>query len=532
MSIQGNKNKLDEYFKSAFESGELKPSENTWTGLETQFLNNQAEKDRRKIFFLRFLLATSVLFIVALGGLYIYNKNDKAALSNNYKKSVDSAPIEKNNSLMAHTKEKSNDSQSIIKEDNVNSRNVQSDDTDYNDVVSTTDADEKANDSKNSTKKDNVQSTHVQSDKTSHENKAKGVSTISKQKSNPQNSTDESRGKDANVVDASITANSSQQTKSLSQQNEQLNDEKSKNNSQEERVSSLKENESKNNIATLDSLLNKDSAISIQADTTNKNIQSNQAVAPASESKTSSAENSEELKKWQIGINVSLDYCYRTLKNNDGSFTSSYVIDSKNEYEVPKIGYTVGLSAAYNLKPFLSIEAGIHFSNKGYQTKMSELSYGDRIDSIASFYSSNSISNVPPIQPPSSTFEPIRAKFIYNNYYLDVPLRANLIIGKKKIRFISSAGITTNIFLFETSTSSIEYSDGTKEKNTQKTAYPYNRINISPMVSLGIDWKLNNKNTIRVEPTFRYGVLKIINTPVTGYLWNAGINIGYYFGVK
>ncbi len=36
---------------------------------------------------------------------------------------------------------------------------------------------------------------------------------------------------------------------------------------------------------------------------------------------------------------------------------------------------------------------------------------------------------------------------------------------------------------------------------------------------------------IRIEPTFRIGVLSIINAPIKGYLYNAGLkNISYYFG--
>lgn len=36
---------------------------------------------------------------------------------------------------------------------------------------------------------------------------------------------------------------------------------------------------------------------------------------------------------------------------------------------------------------------------------------------------------------------------------------------------------------------------------------------------------------LRIEPTFSYGLLKIIDAPVTGYLYSGGINIGYYFGI-
>jgi hypothetical protein len=35
-----------------------------------------------------------------------------------------------------------------------------------------------------------------------------------------------------------------------------------------------------------------------------------------------------------------------------------------------------------------------------------------------------------------------------------------------------------------------------------------------------------------MEPTFRYGLLKIIDQPVTAYLWSAGLNITCYYALK
>lgn len=227
-----------------------------------------------------------------------------------------------------------------------------------------------------------------------------------------------------------------------------------------------------------------------------------------------------EFAKVQIGANFSPDYCFRTLKNNDGSSSSEQVLNWRNENETGKLGYTTGLNAIFNFKKNIGIEAGIQFSNKGYQTKIQDLTLGSAIDPRRGFAYN------------ASGAAPIRAKFIYNDYYIDIPLKANFVFGKKKIRFITSVGLTTNIFIKEISTSVIEYNDGTSDKKSQSTTYDYNRVNISPIVSLGIDWKLNSKNNLRIEPTFRYGVLKITNEPLTDYLWNAGLNISYYFGLK
>ncbi len=83
-----------------------------------------------------------------------------------------------------------------------------------------------------------------------------------------------------------------------------------------------------------------------------------------------------DFKRVQIGINISPDICFRTLKNNDGSSRSDIFMKLSNENETVKVGYTAGLNVCLNIKKFVGIETGIQYSNKGYQTKMKELILG------------------------------------------------------------------------------------------------------------------------------------------------------------
>jgi hypothetical protein len=214
-----------------------------------------------------------------------------------------------------------------------------------------------------------------------------------------------------------------------------------------------------------------------------------------------------DFKRFQIGINVFPGICFRTLKNNDGSSSSEIIISQRNDRETIKVGYTAGLNVCFNIKNYFGLETGIQYSNKGYQTKKQDM-----------------VSEQPDPGLPKQT------KFIYDFHFIDIPVKVNFTIGKKKVRFFTSVGVTTNIFIKETQTSFLYYSDRTDNK-TSPTNLDYNKVNISPTVSFGIDYKINNRMNLRVEPTFRYGVLKIIDTPVTGYLYSGGLNISYYFSL-
>ena len=214
------------------------------------------------------------------------------------------------------------------------------------------------------------------------------------------------------------------------------------------------------------------------------------------------------VKRFIVGLNFSLDHNYRTLKNNDGSSSSDVVIDVRNESEVGKLGFTSGLNVRFDFTKFFGLETGIQYSIKGYQTKEKDLFW-----------------------PAPNPTAPTKGKFISNYHYIDIPVKANFTFGSGRTRFFSSIGLTTNVFIKETQTTVLKYADNKKDKDTQPTNHKYNSLNLSPMIGVGLDYKINDRTSFRIEPTFRYGVLKLIDSPVAAYLWNGGLNLSYYFGL-
>ena len=78
---------------------------------------------------------------------------------------------------------------------------------------------------------------------------------------------------------------------------------------------------------------------------------------------------SSAFNKIQLGVNFSSDINYRTLKNEGENSSTDIVLKARNENEIPKFGYTGGVSIGLNFNRFIGIETGIQYSNKGYQTK-------------------------------------------------------------------------------------------------------------------------------------------------------------------
>jgi Outer membrane protein beta-barrel domain len=224
---------------------------------------------------------------------------------------------------------------------------------------------------------------------------------------------------------------------------------------------------------------------------------------------TSFGQNSKQGNKISIGYSFSPDYSFRTLKNGDGNSSTDLVIKSRDDNEKAKFGYTTGFNMSFHFLNLLGFETGVQYSNKGYKTKEQDLTYF----------------------PPNPSL-PNKATTNYSYQYIGIPLKANLTFGKSKIRFISSAGFMTNFLISVKQSTIYKYSDGKTEKKNQSSTSGFNKIDISPMVSIGVDYKLTDKIYLSAEPTFRFGLSKTKDAPVIEKLWNVGLVFGICYDLK
>lgn len=213
-------------------------------------------------------------------------------------------------------------------------------------------------------------------------------------------------------------------------------------------------------------------------------------------------------KHFYIGINFSPDYCYRLLNKNNDSMPNERWIKAKNlldSIELSKFGYTAGISFGYQIRHWLSIETGIEYSNKGYKT-------------------------VPILTIFDFNRDPEIAKNIYNYSYLDIPLKANFIFLKKKIQIFTGLGIVANILLKTKVKTIPEKPSSIFPVQTHVDYYAYDKINISPTFSVGLQYNIIDKLFVRLEPIFRFGLLNFDSKSYKAtHLWNAGVNINLNF---
>ncbi len=207
-------------------------------------------------------------------------------------------------------------------------------------------------------------------------------------------------------------------------------------------------------------------------------------------------------KRIQFGLIFSPDYCYRTLKP-DASNSSKSIADSRDRLEIPKFGFTTGWSLLLQLNKRVTVETGLQFSDKGEKKKQTTLI------------------SLPPDPGP------INHTTVYHYNYFDIPMEMNYCFSISRLNFFVTGGLSTNFFLFQKTTSISEFSDGLTQKNNSISG-GLSRINFVAMAGLGVHYELTNKLTFRIEPTFRRSITSIVDAPIKGYLYSAGINTGLY----
>lgn len=208
-------------------------------------------------------------------------------------------------------------------------------------------------------------------------------------------------------------------------------------------------------------------------------------------------------KKIAIGISFSPDYCFRTLKPDANS---KWIADSRDTMEIPKIGYTTGINLEFKINKKISFFTGILFSDSGEKTKK------------------NSLENVPTGQ------KPIKHSYNFHYYYLNIPIKTNYHILTGKFKLYLTAGISANVFLTQKTTSITIYGNSESKINS-KIDSGFSRINIAMLAGCGISYPINNKAVIMIEPVYRRSIISVINAPIKGYLYSAGLNIGLYYNL-
>lgn len=211
-------------------------------------------------------------------------------------------------------------------------------------------------------------------------------------------------------------------------------------------------------------------------------------------------------QKISVGLTISPDYCFRVLK---GDSSATGIINNREFIEVGKFGNTSGISAAYSVTEFFSVELSVLYVNRGYQTKT--ISTG----------SSNQGSSNPDI--------PVEYSINYTYNFIDVPIKAKYYLSNGKSRLFVFAGGSANFFFKEWVRTNTVYQDGRKKAVPSLTGYSFAPVSFMAIVGLGFAHDISSKMFYKIEPNYRRSITPIFSMPVKEYPYSLGIEFGLYY---
>ena len=191
---------------------------------------------------------------------------------------------------------------------------------------------------------------------------------------------------------------------------------------------------------------------------------------------------------------------------NNGS-VSALVEETFKKEEDPSFGYDIGLIIEYKVSETIGILAGVKYVELGYERNSNALVF-----------------------PQPDPSQPTSLRRIYDNTYIEVPLRINYYINTKSGSFFICSGLSPNINLNNFQTTRLTYSDRIESTKSEDMSIEFRKMNI--VVQFGIGWEIEIKNKLKfyLMPNYKsqlFGIAQEAN--LNRSIMQYGIAIGLTF---
>jgi Outer membrane protein beta-barrel domain len=219
---------------------------------------------------------------------------------------------------------------------------------------------------------------------------------------------------------------------------------------------------------------------------------------------------------WSIGVNAGAGVGYRTLFTTESSFVNEFIRSSRDSREELRVAFTGSFKVARQLSKRFGIEAGIGYHQTGWQygTAINDVTFGDFIDPRRGFIYA------------TDTDVPVEATFIDLFHYLEVPLSFTVNLGGGKLRSVSALGIAPSFLITANAVTDYTFGDGRTERSRYEPTIDYTTFNLFPFISTGIALRSGSRWEFRLQPTVRYGLINIIDSPVTAKVYSGTLEAG------
>lgn len=202
-----------------------------------------------------------------------------------------------------------------------------------------------------------------------------------------------------------------------------------------------------------------------------------------------------------IDLVLGIDHSYKSSKS-DGSETGDLFAGSGNDEQSAIITGRYGLNYNKRIFPTIWLKTGVRYSKLGYKLEV-DLKYNNQND--PAFNGANT------------------AISKYHYRFVEIPLAFRKEFFQKKFKLFTEIGIASNFLINSTYTQII----GNKSTTYTDDYTPYNKFQFSGLLSVGMNYSLNDKFILYGQPTYRYHFTKNYSPgTVIENLYSFGLEIG------
>lgn len=226
--------------------------------------------------------------------------------------------------------------------------------------------------------------------------------------------------------------------------------------------------------------------------------------------------------RWSLGLSMGAGMSYRALSTTASDATNEAIIKSRDDREQPALALAMRAGVGYRLNKHWGLEAGVGYLQFGWQytVDFSDLTFGDMIDPRRGFIYSTDDPAIP-----------AHATFTDRFHYLEFPVGVTFQTGNGRWNSVTALGVSPAILLDAKDVFESKYFDCREEKEVRDVTDAFNTFNVFPYISTGIAFRACDRWELRLQPAVQYGVLRIIDTPITAHLFMGTVNLGVRFSL-
>lgn len=191
--------------------------------------------------------------------------------------------------------------------------------------------------------------------------------------------------------------------------------------------------------------------------------------------------------------------------NLDNSYSWRDVKDSG------KMNWRFGLNYNRQLTNKFFLKTGLRLASVGYNGAIKTLKWPSEVDSLGNWVPDPTLNH--------------KRQYIYDFWYLDIPLAGRFEFSGKKLTPFMEAGVSPHIYLFTKEKTVTDFETTVDNKSGDDHANIKN-IQLVGSFSFGVNYNASKKTQLFFQPIFRYHLTKLFDSEYEDHLFNYGVEFG------